>query len=635
VTFRPSFKTVIHPLVIFTTAFNRAVLFLQLTIWHALDQDVQEMKKINTIIFFILTPYLLNSQVVFKTNVPKQPVVAGESFQVQYIFEEAGMITNFQAPSFAHFRLVSGPNQYRGSVTTIHGEKPNRNFVYTLEAIKPGRFMIPGAAATANGKAIKSNDVVLEVISKEQAAKLYDRNAAANSDYVLRPGEDPYEKIRQNLFLKVAVDRTSCFAGEPVLAIFKLYSRLESNSDIVKNPGFYGFTVYDMVNLSDKQMNTEMVNGKPFDVHTIRKMQLFPLQAGTFAIDPMVIKNKVEFSHSIINKKTEQEIIEGMAGDSNDDVKNENIEVYEASMHTEPVSIHVKPVPLKNKPASFNGAVGTFSISANAVKNRIAKNEEGVFEITISGNGNFTQLNAPVIDWPDGIEGFEPVVRDSLDKTQFPLAGSRTFRYTFICNRPGLYHLPAVNFSFFDPHNNTFKTVSTKVEDVEISNEEKKNTATAERKESIAGKNARASRIAGGIVILLVIIVLTYWILHKEKPAPSVKNEMTVPPSVDEILAPANDLIHVSDKEFCSSLQQFIWKWLGVRLGLEGSTGNKEILFAKLKRKGVKDETVANLQKILTDCELGMFTGATLDINKDKMLTDTKQVLEAVDRSLL
>jgi BatD DUF11 like domain len=593
------------------------------------------MKKIITISIFILTPFLLQSQIAFKTIVPLQPVVAGESFQVQYVFQEAGKITNFKTPSFTHFRFVSGPNQYSGSVTTIHGEKPLRNFVFTLEAIKPGRFIIPGAVAMVNDKAIKTNDVVIEVISKEQAAKLYDRNAAANSDYLLRPGEDPYEKIRQNLFLKVAVDRTSCFAGEPVLAIFKLYSRLESNSDIVKNPGFYGFTVYDMVSLPDKQMNTEIVNGKIFDVHTIRKMQLFPLQAGTFTIDAMEIKNKVEFSHSIVNKKTEQEIVEGLVGNSNEDAKNENTEVYETNMHTEPVAVQVKPAPAKNKPADFDGAVGAFAISASIVKDRIAKNEEGIFEINISGNGNFTQLNAPVIDWPDSIEGFEPIVRDSLDKTKLPLAGSRTFRYAFICNNPGLYQIPSVNFSFFDPRNKIYKTISTTTTQVQISNEEKKNTIPVERKESIAGKNARASRVAAGIVILLVIIVLTYWILHKEKPAPAVKKEMPAPPSVDEILAPARDLINVSDKEFCTVLQQFIWKYLGDRLGLDGSTINKEILFSKLKQEGMKDEMVTNLEKILTDCEMGMFTGAALDINKDRMLIEAKQVLEAINQSLL
>jgi hypothetical protein len=415
-----------------------------------------------------------------------------------------------------------------------------------------------------------------------------------------------------------------------VLAIFKLYSRLESNSDIVKNPGFYGFTVYDMVNLSDKQMNTEMINGKVFDVHTIRKVQLYPLQAGAFTIDAMEIKNKVEFSRSTVNKKTEQEVVEGVLGNNSEDVKDESTEVFETSMHSEPVVIRVKPAPAKNKPAAFNGAVGVFAISAAVMKGRIAKNEEGIFEICIRGNGNFTQLNTPVIDWPDGIEGFEPAVRDSLDKTKLPLTGSRTFRYAFIGNNPGLYQLPSVNLSFFDPHNNTYKTVSTNETQVEISNEEKQNMIVTEKKESIASKNARASRVAAGIVILLVIIVLTYWILHKEKPAPAIKQEKIVLPSIEEELAVMGHLTDLPDKEFFTGLQQFIWKCLGDRLNLEGSAVNKEILFSRLKQERAGDEIISNLQKILTDCETGMFTGAALDIDKDKMMTETKEMLRAI-----
>ena len=123
------------------------------------------------------------------------------------------------------------------------------------------------------------------------------------------------------------MDQQTCYVGEPVEATFKLYSRLESKSDIVKNPGFYGFTVYDMVNLADKQVTTENVKGKLFDVHTIRKVQLYPLQAGVFTIDAMEVKNRVEFSRSTVNKKTEQEIVEGVLGnnDNKHREKNRNI----------------------------------------------------------------------------------------------------------------------------------------------------------------------------------------------------------------------------------------------------------------------------------------------------------------------
>jgi len=593
------------------------------------------MGKFYIILFYLVMSLPAGSQGQFKTIVPQQSVVAGESFQVQYIIQETGKIGNFKAPAFTHFRFVSGPNQYNGSVATANGIKPVQNFVYTLEAIDPGWFTIHGAVAMVNGKPVKSNDVLLEVISKEKAAKSIDKNFRdTNPDYFLRPGDDPYEKIRQNLFLKMVVDRTTCFAGDPVVAIFKLYSRLESNSDIVKNPGFYGFTVYDMVNLSDKQMNTEFVNGKLFDVHTIRKVQLYPLQAGTFTIDAMEIKNNVEFSRSTVNKKIEQEIVEGIPGNNNEGAVNENTEVFETSMHTEPVVIRVKPVPVKNKPAAFNGAVGTFAISAAVVKNRIAKNEEGIFEITISGIGNFTQLNIPVINWPDGIEGFEPTVRDSLDKTKLPLTGSRTFRYSFICYKPGLYQLPSVNFSYFDPRKKNYKTISTTTTGVEKSNEEKQVLITAERKESIASKNARASRVAAGVVISLVIIVLAYWVKYKNKPAPVVKQEKTEWPSIDEGIALIGRHKDLSNKEFCTGLQQFIWKTLGNRLNLEGSAVNKEILFSKLRQERVGDEIVSNLQRILSECEMGMFTGAAFDMNRGKMLAEAKEVLEGINPRL-
>ncbi len=589
------------------------------------------MGKIYTILFYLLIPVSASAQNQFKTIVPQHPVGPGESFQVQYIIQEAGKIENFKPPVFTHFRFVSGPNQYNGSLSTPNGIKPIRNFVYTLEAIKPGRFTIKGAVAMVNGRPVRSNEVVLEVISKEKAAKLFDRNPGdANPDYILRPGDDPYEKIRQNLFLKVMVDRTSCFAGEPVLAIFKLYSRLESNSDIVKNPGFYGFTVYDMVNLSDKQMNTEIVNGKVFDVHTIRKIQLYPFQAGIFTIDAMEIKNKVEFSRSTVNKKTEQEIVEGMLATNNEDAKNENTEVFETNMHTEPVVIRVKPAPVKNKPAAFNGAVGAFAISAALIKERIAKNEEGVFEITISGNGNFTQLNTPVIDWPDGIEGFEPAVRDSLDKTKLPLTGSRAFRYAFIGNNPGLYQLPSVNFYFFDPLNNTYKTVSTTTTRVEISNEEKKNTITAERKESIASKNDKASRIAAGIIISLVLLILIYWIRDKKAPVAVVTENKIVLPTVDEMLTPAYSVINSSGKEFYTSLHQCIWNFFGQHFNLSGSEINKQMLKVKMNESGLLPATATRLILLLEDCESGIFTDVAED-NKKELLEQAERILAEIN----
>jgi hypothetical protein len=598
------------------------------------------MRKITPIFLFLFFASGAGAQTSFKTIVPPQALVTGESFQVQYILEDADKTTQVKPPIFANFRFVTGPYIHMGSVSTAEGTKLLRNTVYTLEATRPGKFIIPGATITVNGKMIKSNDARVEVISKAEALKRFEKeNALTASDYFLRPGENAYEKIRQNLFVKMMVDKRTCYVGEPILATYKLYSRLESRSDIVKNPGFYGFTVYDMVNLSDKQVTTENVDGKAFDVHTIRKVQLYPLQAGEFTIDPMMVMNKVEFSKSAVYKKTEQEIVEGAnrrfilrENDEEDNEKPpEGISVFETELNTEPITIKVKPIPERNKPAAFNGAIGDFKISSRLVNDSLRKNEEGFFEITLTGKGNFIQLSAPAVQWPAGIEGFEPVVMDNLDKTKMPLAGSRTFRYPFVCGTAGNWQLPPVSFSFFDIDSNKFKTVSTNKVEVVSTNEEKEKPVIEEKKVSISEKSEKAARTAGIIIVSLVLVIVAYWIFKKKEPEVLILPKLqTGLPSANDLLEPALAAVTVEGNSFYRLLYKGIWDFVTHRFGLTGSEMSKQILVHKMSVAGVPGNIIAQLSEVLGACEAGMFTSASLEHNKEELFSLVKKLLNTI-----
>jgi hypothetical protein len=48
-------------------------------------------------------------------------------------------------------------------------------------------------------------------------------------------------------------------------------------------------------------VETKKLNGQVYDVHTVKKVQLYPLYAGKFEIDPMEVKSKVSFSRSAVN----------------------------------------------------------------------------------------------------------------------------------------------------------------------------------------------------------------------------------------------------------------------------------------------------------------------------------------------
>lgn len=557
-----------------------------------------------------------------------EPVRIGESFSVQYVLEDIEKNDGFTAPFFKDFRLVSGPTVYGGTGYNADGSRPLKNIVFTLVPIKKGRFIIPGATANVNGKFIKSDDVVVEVITKTESLEraLKRGSDESPSEYFLRPGEDPYEKMKKNLFMKVMVDKKNCYVGEPVVATFKLYSRLESRSDIVKNPGFYGFAVQDMVSLNDKMTSTETVNGKSFDVHTVRKVQLYPLQAGQFAIDAMEVLNKVEFSKSIINKKTEQEIVEGVF-ENDDHNSNENTITYENSLSTENIVINVKPYPTRNKPAAFNGATGNFLIRAELEKNDLARNEEGDLLVTIEGNGNFTQLVPPPIQWPGGIESFDPTIKDDLDKTHSPLKGSRTFRFPFVVNKAGVYTLPPISLALFDPDSNSYKTVFTSPVEIKISN---KGNNVAEAVQITNNKKNKWRFVwwAGGLLLILTAAVI--WIITKKRLVAEAGIAHKHAPRIEELLLPASFALKANDDQFYKLLQKSIWDHLGNRLKLSGSGMNKADLYKAMREKNLPEDQCRDILNVLHQCEAAVFTKAAFPDHKEELLKRTRTILALI-----
>jgi hypothetical protein len=587
------------------------------------------MQRIVFIVLGLLCSVSLQSQVVFKAIVSRQVVTVGESFQIQYLMDHNEKDIQFTPPPFKGFRVASGPYTYTGSINE-DGSPPLKNIVFTLESLKPGRFIIPGARARVKGRQIRSDDIIIDVLTQKQAIERATRKREVDdpSDYFLRPGEDPYEKMRKNLFMKVMVDRKNCYVGQPVVATFKLYSRLESKSDIVKNPGFYGFTVQDIVNLADNIARTETISGKAFDVHTIRIVQLYPLSEGIFTIDPMEVTNKVEFSKSVVNKKPEQEIIEGVV-ENKDLPSKPNTVTYENHISTEKIEIRVKPYPAARKPVLFNGATGKFVVESAPEKNELARNEKGMLVVRIIGKGNFTQLPTPKVQWPAGIEGFEPAMVDSLDKTQVPLKGSRTFRFPFVSNNAGDYSIPSISFSFFDPDSNNYKTATSNSAEIRIGSEEKRETLIEQKKVSDADKKDNSTIWLYATIFCVVMLIILLQ-LKKSRKEEIVKQKVPdlaeTNVSMVDLLKPVQFSLVADDGNFYTLLQKSIWEHLGTQLKLSGSKMNKDELY-KVMREGNREELYREILDVLQECEAAVFTKAEMMRDKEELLDKARLVL--------
>jgi hypothetical protein len=591
------------------------------------------MQRLRLLVLLLLTAISIHAQQVFQTIVTQRPVAVGESFQVQYVLEDEGKEHEFFAPDFKGFRFVSGPNIYTGSAFGFNGSRKLKNIVYTLEAVQTGNFIIPGASVRIENQLLRSRNVSLKVVSRAEAMqKRKMPGQTINEDTYLAPGEDPSAKTKRNLFIKVLVDKRSCFVGEPVTAVFKLYSRLDSKSDIVKNPGFYGFTVQDMINLDNKQTTTETINGKNFDVHIVRKVQLYPLQAGLFNVDAMEVRNQVRYSKSAVDHKPEQEIIEGVVPDQAS-ASDFNSVVYENTMATTPVAITVNPLPQKNKPIDYMGATGNFKIQASLLKNEYAKNEEGELVVTVSGKGNFPQLSAPPIEWPSGIEGFEPTVKDELDPNYSPLQGKREFHFRFVSAKPGRYVLPEIKFSFFNPDTNNYKTVAAAPTGLTIRDKESPGTNPAS---PVSTRVVVKSFAKWWIFLVLALMIpLVIYLAQKKRkikiaePLPVVEEKKPA-----EYLHAAQVLSGGDEKMFYKALRNGIWDFFAEQLHLTGSGMNKNQLSRLLSENQVSTKDADTLMDILDRCETGLFTSVEYSADKTALLEQATSVLANI-RSVL
>jgi len=242
--------------------------------------------------------------------------------------------------------------------------------------------------------------------------------------------------------------------------------------------------------------------------------------------------------------------------------------------------------------------------------------------------------SAPEIKWPEGIDGFEPVTKDSIDRLKVPLAGTKTFRYSFVSNKPGQYKLDPVEFNFFNLDTNRFEKLLTDPLTIEVSTHENSKEKIPILKQVVSGNVPRywwMSIVAAGALVTTLVI----WKRKKRqlnlKEVP-IQQESRI--LVDEILLSPQMLLAAGEKDFYSELNKSVWKYLGQKISLEGSTMNKTILAKLLNDSEVEKEDIIGIISVLELCETGMYTNAVADHNTQELLDKARRILKSIDESI-
>ncbi|MEP7236699.1 MAG: BatD family protein [Ferruginibacter sp.] len=596
------------------------------------------------LLLFLLAGYFSNAQVKFSASISPSEIGKDEYAQLKLVVENANEIQQIVPPNLRDFIIISGPNQESG-MTMINGAVKKYfalNFVLKPKAI--GVFTIPAALAKADGGDYKSNAVSLRV-SKGSSGNNTGVNALNSpfssidpfaepaprsnyNDYILRKGENPADKIKKNMFVRVEVNKNSCYVGEPIVATYKLYTRLKSESNMIKNPSFNGFSVLDIQQPNDMSFRTEKFEGREYNVYIIRKAQLYPLLSGNLELGIMEIENNVQFYKAeFVNQQPD--IFNDMIRNLSDaNMPPEGIEIQKVTLQSKPLSVLVKPLPEVDKPAGFKGATGNFTIDARIENKNFTTDDAGRMAIVISGEGNLQMINAPEIAWPQGIEGFEPKATDDLFKGTVPVSGRKIFEFPFTVSKPGNYVLPSVPFSFFDTRDAKYKTVITNPITFTVT----KGTGKSKNTLVKTGTNSNDNFIAQffsnrlrvvSLFAVLIIIGLVTWLKRDKKRERDTKQiiEETAPITVEEnpveeiLLAQENPLalaeeclIREDGNLFYTQLNLGLKKYLSKKLSIPAEELNRKNIAEKMDAKGISIETSVQVQELIDEIQWQLYT---------------------------
>ncbi|MFA6570270.1 MAG: BatD family protein [Bacteroidota bacterium] len=587
------------------------------------------LKKILFILIFITSfACSASGEPKFTASVSKNPVGAGEQFQLTFALQDAGG-SNFKPPNFKGFTLLMGPSQQQ-SMQIINGAMSRSvSFTYVLQADMQGSFTIGSASIDVDGKTMKTNPIQMQVQKGSPQAKPQQSDDEKNVD------KQAGDIIKKNLNLKLNVNKNEVYPGEQIIATYTIYFHPELmivNNSLTKEPSFTGFWS-QLIDLGQISYRNETINGVPFKAAVIKKIVLIPQQTGKLSVDPMEFEFVIRLAMQ--NQRQRRSFF--------DDFFNRNsYKDFSSKVSSGTANINVKPLP-GNAPADFKGGVGNLSFKAWLDKNQTKTNEPVTLKVQVSGTGNLKLIEPFGLNLPPDIETYDPKINDNINVSASGMSGTRTYEYILIPRNAGEFKIEPIKFAYFNPSNKKYITLSSdefilKVEQGNATESSPLISGINKEDVKYIGKDIRflkntpsefsrnEGRFFGSFLFwlmsLLPTVLFLFFFLYRKKQEKLQGNRMLLrnkkATKVARLrLSSAKKFLTANHKEkFYEEISKALWGYLGDKLGIELSELTKDSARISLSTKNVTDEKITKYMETIDYCEFARFapSGQTVPI---------------------
>ncbi len=557
------------------------------------------------------------SQIEFKSYVNSNTVQLGKYIKFSV---ETNQRVAINLPDLTNFRVLQGPStSSMSSMQNINGRVTQSSTFTTSVIIQPkaeGKIEIGSATTNYNGKDYATDPIIITVTKGTPPAS---GNGGAST------------QSNSNLFTRIELSKRTCYQGEPVTALYKIYSRYAGgmsveNYDFPDSKSFWK----EEIKLNNTPQQVQTINGQRFNVFTIKKEILYPREFGDIKVP--AFESSLRVGGSFFQRG---QLI--------------------ATTSSAP-TLKVKPLP-SPKPSNFSNLVGSYSVKTNISKNEL-KVDEGIdLKMRIKGVGNLRQIDAPTVQFPTDFEIYDPEVKENIKLGSNGLSGFKEFQYLVIPRHHGQFEIPPIEFNFFDPTKGKYvsiksdafrinvlkpdggqsdRTVSNNVvakENVELLNKEirhiKDRTEFAQGNHLFFGTKSFWTLLCASPLALILVIGTSKILGSKQSDSIAINRKKARKNSAKK-LAEAKLALDKNDySSFYAETLKALHGYVSDKMNLPISELSKSKISAMLSKYSVNNSTINELHEVIGSCEMAQY--APIDIEPSGVYETAQGIIDKIE----
>jgi hypothetical protein len=358
----------------------------------------------------------------FTASLERETIALGENVTLSLTFEGGSPKALPELPAIPGLQVAPGISHSSRQSFDFNGNfTAEVTYAITLVPQKVGAFTIPSLTAEVGNEKLNTQPLKLKVL-QPSAPSTEDVNAGS-----------------QVAFFKLALPKKEVYLGEVITGELQFYYRqgLQLIEPRLTATPAEGFIIGKIAAGRERpvRVGNTVFNMLPASV------AFTAVKTGPLSIGPITA--------SIQLAAPPRNIQEMMRGG----------ERQQLSIATQTETVQSLPLPAENVPASFNGAVGSYAMTASAGPTNVATGDPITVKVQIAGRGALEALTLPEqTAWHD-FKTYPPTTDVKLGD-QLGLQGTKTFEQIIVPQTTDIKELPPFSFSFFDPDAKAYRTLT-------------------------------------------------------------------------------------------------------------------------------------------------------------------------------